>query len=121
MKTHTFTCIKCPLGCQVELTEENGTVIKVEGHTCKQGEQYAIDEFENPVRTVTTTVRVKEGILPVLPVRSENPLPKHLIKECVRILSTAEVEAPVMCGDIVYKNILDTGVDIIASRDMEKE
>lgn len=115
---HTFTCIKCPLSCQIELVEKNNEILQIKGHTCNQGEQYVIDEFTNPVRILTTTVCVEHGILPVVPVRSEEPIPKHLMKECVNVLSTIKVKAPVVCGDPIYKNILDTGITIIASRDL---
>ncbi|MBU7024545.1 MAG: DUF1667 domain-containing protein [Theionarchaea archaeon] len=120
MKTHHFTCIKCPLSCQIELIEDNGTVLEVKGCTCSQGEQYALDEFTNPLRILTTTIRVTEGTLPVVPVRSKSPIPKSMILECVNTLSAAEIEAPITCGQIIYRNILDTGVDIIASRDLER-
>lgn len=121
MKTHTFTCIKCPLSCQVELVEEGNTIVEVKGHTCPQGEKYVVDEFTNPVRILTTTVCVDEGILPVLPVRSEKPIPKHLMKQCVKEVSTMQVKAPVTCGDIICENILDTGVDVVASRDLARK
>lgn len=120
MKTHTFTCIKCPLSCQIELVEENNEILKVEGHTCNQGEKYVPEEFTNPVRTLTTTVRIQKGVLPVLPVRSENPLLKNLTRRCVEELSIVRVNAPVTCGDIICKNILDTGIDIVASRDLPR-
>ena len=119
MKVHTFTCIKCPLSCQIELAEEN-QILEVKGHMCKQGETYAIDEFTNPVRILTTTVCVEEGVLPVLPVRSAKPIPKQLMKESVRKLSTIKVKAPITCGDLIYENILNTGISIIACRDMPR-
>lgn len=120
MKTHTFICIKCPLSCEIELIEERNEILEISGHTCPQGEKYATEEFTNPVRTLTTTVSVQEGVLPVLPVRSEKPLPKSMMKECVKALSTVRVKAPVKCGDLVCENILNTDVNIIASRDLQK-
>lgn len=121
MRKHTFTCIQCPLSCQIELTEEEGSILSIQGHTCPQGEQYAREEFTDPVRMVTTTVVVKGGILPRLPVRSEDPVPKEMVKECVNVLNTIQVTAPIACGDIIYENILDTGINIIASRTMVKK
>ncbi len=118
MKTHTFTCIKCPLSCRIELAEEEGKILDIKGHTCPQGVKYATDEFTNPVRTLTTTVCIDNGILPVLPVRSENPIPRKMIPQCIKVLTTLKVQAPVMCGDIICENILNTGVDIVASRDL---
>jgi CxxC motif-containing protein len=121
LTVHTFTCIKCPLGCQIELTEEGGTIKTIEGHTCPQGELYVKEEFSHPVRMVTTTIVVIDGVLPRLPVRSERPVPRSLVKECVSKLSGVQVKAPVRCGDIIYENILDTGVHILASRNLEKK
>lgn len=118
---HTFTCIKCPLSCQVEVVAEGNVIQEMKGHTCTQGETYVIDEFTHPVRTLTTTVRVRDGILPVLPVKSEKPLPKNLIRKCVEVLNTVTVKAPVKCGDIVCENVLDTGVNVVASRDLPRK
>jgi len=67
MKTHKFTCIVCPLSCQVELSEENNENIMIQGNSCNLGETYVREEFNNPVRILTTTVRVESGILPVIP------------------------------------------------------
>jgi CxxC motif-containing protein len=121
MTLHTFTCIKCPLSCQIELTEDNGTITNIEGHTCPQGEQYAREEFINPVRMVTTTVVVTHGILPCLPVRSETPVPKNMVRKCIHALNRIRVQAPIACGDIIYEDILGTGINIIASRKLEKK
>ena len=35
-----FTCIMCPLGCSLEVTEENGQVLEVKGNTCPKGREY---------------------------------------------------------------------------------
>jgi len=117
-RIHDFTCIMCPLSCQIELIEERNKILEVKGNRCKQGEKYAIDEFKNPVRILITTVYIEEGILPMLPVRSEKPIPKSFMKKCVKELSKTKTKAPVRCGDIIYENILNTGTNVIASRDL---
>ncbi|HEC76198.1 MAG TPA: DUF1667 domain-containing protein [Thermoplasmatales archaeon] len=109
-------CIKCPLGCKIKV--ENG---KVNGNICKRGEEYAINEIKNPERILTTTVFIKNGRQKLLPVRSEKGLPKNIIKRCISEISKVEVEAPVRRGDVIIKNILGTGVNIIASRDVDKK
>jgi len=116
-RIHNFTCIVCPLSCQIELIEERNKILEVKGNRCKQGEKYAIDEFKNPVRILITTVYIEDGILPMLPVRSEKPIPKSFMKKCVKELSKIKAKAPVRCGDVIYENILDTGINVIASRD----
>ena len=116
----SVTCICCPLGCCVHI-EKKGKNMRITGHICKRGEEYAKQEVMDPRRVLTTTVAVKKGRYCLLPVRSEKEIPKHLVKACVIELLKIKVDAPVKCGDLVCKNILETGIDIIASRDMERE
>lgn len=118
-KTYNYTCINCPLSCPLELTEEDGEVLEVRGADCKVGQKYAVEEFHNPRRTVSTTVKVKGGVLPLLPVVSAAPIPKALVRDAVRILAKITVNAPVSEGQVIYPDILGTGVDIVASRRLE--
>jgi CxxC motif-containing protein len=117
---HEYTCINCPLSCSLELTEENGEVLGVTGNECKIGARYAEEEFRDPRRVVTTTVAVRDGVLPLLPVRTATPIPKRLVTDASKVLASVVVDAPVENGQVVLKNILDTGVDVIASRDLER-
>ncbi|MGB9672020.1 MAG: DUF1667 domain-containing protein, partial [Candidatus Norongarragalinales archaeon] len=117
-KKHNFTCIGCPVGCEITLTTDDGVIVEVVGGECRLGTEYAKKEFINPERILTTTVRVEGGVLPVLPVRTEKPIQKKLIKDCMRKLAKVVVKAPIKCGQVIYANILDTGVNIVASRDL---
>jgi len=112
------TCISCPLGCRIHV-EKKGDRITVVGHMCKKGEEYAIQEVKDPRRVLTTTVKVEGGRQCLLPVRSEKQIPKDLVKKCVIELSKIGIKAPIKCRDLVYKNILETGTNIIATRDVE--
>ncbi len=118
---HAFVCINCPLSCSLELIEEDGEVLEVTGADCKIGERYAAEEFRDPRRVVTTTVRVKGGKLPLLPVRTTGTIPKRLVVDAVRALDRVEVQAPVKEGQVVYPDILDTGVNVISSRELDRE
>ena len=117
-KKHHYTCISCPVGCEITLTADDGVIVEVVGGECKLGVEYAKKEFTNPERILTTTVRVEGGVLPVLPVRTEKPIPKKLIKNCMRKLAGVIVKAPIKCGQVIYANIMDTGVNVIASREL---
>lgn len=119
-ETKIITCIGCPSGCQVEVTKI-GDQFKVEGNECKRGEEYAIEEFKAPKRILTTTLQVQDGILPLIPVRSNNPLPKERIFDCMDYLSKIKISAPIKMGDILVTNILNLDVNIIASRDLERK
>ena len=112
-------CITCPKGCTLEVSLEGKTVVEVKPG-CKRGHEYAQREVTDPRRMVATTVKVKGGFHPLLPVYTSAPFPKGRIFELQRYLRTVEVQAPVRMGTVVVENALDSGVDIIASRDMEQ-
>lgn len=120
MTVRELTCISCPLGCalKVELND-SGEVVSVSGNTCKRGEIYGRQEVTAPVRAVTSTVRVSGGSAPVVPVRTNGSIPKEKIFECMEKIRNASVTAPVKIGDVVISNAADTGIDIIATKDVE--
>jgi len=107
------------MGCELEVYVENDMVSSVTGNKCRRGEAYAVEECINPVRTVTTTVRVYGGSLPLLPVKSEKPISKHKIRDCVAALKQIQLHAPVKIGDIVVENVCNTGINVVACRDID--
>ncbi|MGG7057037.1 DUF1667 domain-containing protein [Clostridium tertium] len=107
-------CICCPMGCHLKVNiEEN----KVTGNGCKRGINYGLSELTNPVRVITTTVKVKDGENILLPVKTKGEIPKGLIFKCMEELRNIEVTAPIKIGDIIVSNILNTGIDIVSCRD----
>ncbi|SET28637.1 CxxC motif-containing protein [Natronincola peptidivorans] len=120
MKSKEMVCIVCPLGCKLEIEaiDEAEGKYKIEGYKCPRGEEYGINEFTNPTRVLTSTVKIKGAHLKRLPVKTNGVISKYLIKECMEEINAVEVEAPVKMGDVIIANILDTGVDITASRSM---
>ena len=111
------TCIVCPVGCRMTITEENGEYT-FEGNACKRGEKYGMEEITNPKRVVTTTVKLEGSYLPLLPVKTQEPIPKGMIMDIMKELDQVTIKAPVSVGDIIVENILDTGVDIVSTKDM---
>lgn len=109
-------CVTCPKGCTLEVTHEKEVVIEVKPG-CKRGHQYAARELVDPRRMVATTIRIKNAAHPLLPVYTSEPFPKARINELREALRKTEVTAPVKMGQVVISNLLDTGIDIIASRD----
>ena len=110
-----LTCIGCPLGCTVTVQINGSEIEEITGYTCKRGLEYARTEVLAPVRTVTSTVRVKGGAGPVVAVKTASPIPKEKIGDCMKVIYGLEINAPVAIGDIVCDNIAETGVDLIAS------
>jgi len=114
-----ITCIICPIGCNLKVSFIDGSVIEILGYNCKKGMEYGYSEAVNPTRILTTTIRVEGGVLPVLPVKSDKPLPKNLLFECMKIINLTKIKAPIRLGDMVIENILDSGVNIIATRNID--
>ena len=112
-------CIVCPTGCLVHVENVNGELV-IEGHSCKRGEEYAREEFIAPKRILTTTIRVENGFLPLIPVRSDLPIPKEKLRETLKEIAKIKVKAPIKMGDIVIKKVLGLDANIIASRDLIK-
>ncbi len=117
-KIAKITCITCPNGCLITVTEHPDGKCETEGAGCKRGEEYAVQEYREPKRMLITTMRIEGGILPVLPVRSNKALPKGRIFDAVKQVNATSVRAPVKMGTVIIPNLLGLGVDVIASRDM---
>ena len=114
-------CVICPEGCHIGLAagspDSEGRISPADvcGNRCKRGRTYALNEFTNPVRVLTTTVRVKGGDMPMVPVKSEKPLPKGQLVSCMKFINDFTAEAPVKRGDVLIVDILGTGVDMVAT------
>lgn len=115
-----LVCIVCPKGCTMHIEEENGE-FRVTGNTCKRGAQFALSEMTEPKRTICTTVRTAFPEAPVLPVRVSAEIPKDKIFDVMREINAVTVEKPVGRGEVVLANVLDLGVDIIATSDLLRQ
>lgn len=112
-----LVCIVCPRGCTMQI-EGEGENIKVTGNTCKRGAQFAISEMTKPMRTICTTVKTSFPYAPVLPVRVSSEIPKDKIFDVMKAISEVTVDKPLKRGDVVLPNVLELGVDIIATSDI---
>jgi len=119
MSTRELTCIGCPVGCALTVELKGKEVISVSGNACKIGENYGKKECTNPTRVVTSSVSVSGGESTVLPVKTESDIPKGMIFDCVKALKGIVVKAPISIGDIILENVLNTGVNIIATKNVK--
>lgn len=111
-------CMVCPLGCQLKIIKDESLEFpySVEGNKCNRGKEYALKEVLEPSRVITSRVLLKNGPMGRLPVKTSGVIPEKLIDECMEIIKSTEVSAPIENGDIIIKNILNTGVDVVAAR-----
>lgn len=110
----TITCTVCPIGCNISGKIENGEAVCLSGFNCARGSQFAKTEMTNPVRILTTVVKTEKNTL--LPVRSDAPIPKEKIKNCMQIISKLIVNSEAKTHEIVLENILSTGANIIITK-----
>ena len=118
MEKRELTCIGCPFGCPLVVTLENGEVTLVTGNTCKRGDVYARKEVTNPTRIVTSTVRVKNGTYAMVSCKTASDIPKNTIFAVVEALKNICVNAPVFIGDVLLENVADTGVNVVATKNV---
>ena len=109
-----LTCIVCPRGCalSVELSD-SGEVVCVSGNLCKRGEVYAKNECTNPKRTVTSTVRCKNGS--IVAVKTSDTVPKALMFDVMKEINRTIAEDNVSIGDVIIEDVCATGVSVVAT------
>ena len=120
METRELICIGCPLGCPLTVTVENNEVTSVAGNTCPRGDAYARKEVTNPTRIVTSTVVVEGGVAPMVSCKTAADIPKGKIFDVTEALQAVCVPAPVAIGDVVLANAAGTGVDVIATKNIDQ-
>jgi len=112
-----FTCIECPRGCHLVITLEN-SVAEVSGNACPKGAIYGAQEAVAPMRTLTTTVAVEGSVRRRLPVRTDGELPLSRLLDAMAAIDPVVLRPPVRRGDIVVRDLLGLGVDLIATDDL---
>ncbi|QAV32696.1 CxxC motif-containing protein [Fervidobacterium changbaicum] len=120
MKVEEMVCIMCPLGCRLTVRQEDNGEIIVSGNRCPRGIEYGKQEIIEPLRILTSSVLVLNGELPLVSVKTNKPIPRRLVMKIMDILKNTRVEAPVRVGDVIIKDILNTGADIVATRNVER-
>ena len=110
-------CICCPKGCHLKVDVDTKNV---NGSGCHRGTIYGINEVTNPVRVITSTVKIYNGELPVVPVKTNNPIPKELNFKCIEEINKIIISAPVKIGDVIIENVLGTGVSVIVTKNVRE-
>jgi CxxC motif-containing protein len=119
MVEEKIVCIGCPLGCRTTLRiGDRRKVLKVLGYKCKQGREYVLEEYRNPVRILTATIRTEKSPRPLLPIRTNGPILKSKLKEATFTLARVRAEPPVRAGQVILPNLLNSGVDVVATDDL---
>lgn len=114
-KEHRLLCIVCPEGCELTVKETDGE-LSFDGRACRRGREYAAREISDPQRLLTTTVRLRGGAVPMLPVKTSSPVPKGRLMEVMARIGDLEAEAPVKRGQVIEADVTGTGISLLACR-----
>ena len=113
-------CTVCPVGCRMTVLHDGKSIGEIEGNLCPRGMEYAGEEVFRPTRVVTTTARILGAAIPLVPVRTDRPVPKDRTFEVVRTVLEVEVKAPVAAGEILMKKLLGLDINLIATRSLDR-
>lgn len=116
MSQKELTCICCPLGCNIQIELKENEIISVHGNQCKRGDAYVRKELVSPTRIVTSSVRVVNRDSCMVSIKTASDIPKDKIFACMDAIKDIVVFAPIHIGDIILKNVADTGVALVATR-----
>jgi len=116
-----FVCVVCPIGCEIDVVHDGSKIISMEGNKCERSEEFVSQELIEPMRILTTTVRIQGSRWPVIPVRTDKSVPKRLFPRIMRQLRGINLQAPVNMLDVVVKDVVGTGANIITTRTMPCE
>ena len=116
MLEREIVCIVCPNGCRIRCRETQDG-IQCTGQACKRGEAYARAELTRPMRTLTTSVKTAFADSPVVSVRTDGEIEKTKMQDVVKALAGVVVQQRVKIGDVIARNVCDTGVNIICTSD----
>lgn len=107
------------MGCRLRAIEKDGAYT-IEGYSCKRGLEYGLQEMKDPRRNISSTVYIENGFLSALPVKTAAPIPKGMIFQVMEEINKVHVIAPVKIGAIIIPDVLHTGINIVATRNMPR-
>ncbi|ACL69569.1 DUF1667 domain-containing protein [Halothermothrix orenii] len=119
--TRNIICIRCPKGCRMTVESNDKKIGSISGYGCPKGLEYAKEEFLNPTRILPTTVRIVNGELPLVPVKTADPIPREMINDAMKEINKVTVKAPVKLGQVIIKDLAGTGVKLVATRSIARK
>ena len=110
-------CISCPRGCHLQVKMQ-GDSWQITGNVCPRGIAYARQELTDPRRIVTAVMPCEDPERPVIAVRTDLPCPKAMIPGLLNQLYRIKVKKSVKNGDIILKNIDNSGISVIVTENI---
>ncbi|OQY36498.1 MAG: hypothetical protein B6229_09955 [Spirochaetaceae bacterium 4572_7] len=118
-------CISCPIGCHLNVSwDEDKELeleqIKVEGNKCSRGITYGREEILSPKRVITATCSVDSIYMHRIPVKTTSAVNKEYMVDLLEEIYKLRIKTPIKTGDVLINNYKNTGVNIVATRSLNK-
>lgn len=121
MSVKEYVCIVCPNGCLLKAELLEGELVNLQGAMCSRGVDYVKNEILTPLRTVSTSIKVVGGDLPLVSVRLDSPIPKEDVMRFINETRKIQLHAPIKIGEKVIINLWGTGVNVIATKNIKEK
>ena len=118
--TKKFICIECPKGCEITVTLDEDAIVEITGNGCEKGEAYVRAEITNPTRVLTSSVLAEGLEFKMIPVKTNKPISKAKLITAMREIKQLRIHDPVHCGEVIQRDFLGLGVNLIATRACKK-
>jgi len=114
---NVINCIICPKFCKITVFEVDNN-LKTEGEGCKRGSSYSINEYIEPRRVFTTTIRIENNENKVIPVKTSRAIKKESWREAKKICNNLKVDVPVSFNEVLFRDFLEKGIDLISTKEI---
>lgn len=115
-----MTCIVCPNGCRLKVEVADGNYV-VDGNLCKRGISFAVQEIEDPRRSLCTTVKTVFKEIPRLSVRTDGEIKKEMLPLLMNSLRKVEITELLDIGAVILTDVLGSGVNVIATASLRQQ
>lgn len=119
-----FLCVLCPNGCAIDAeftTDRPPKLTSFTGARCTRGEEWIRQEVERPLRTITSSVPVRNGEMICASVKTNKPIPLEKIMDVMAEIRTVYPEAPLAMGDVLLDAPAGTDTKIIVTRSVNRQ
>ncbi len=69
---------------------------------------------------LTTTVKITSETSRLLPVKTDKPISDEKLKKAMKKISKIQLKAPITAGDIVVRNFIEKGINLVSTKTVEK-